>query len=105
MNKIGFSDPANDPEQVSLPGMLATLPETVQGVSLSMVEQFLKGWIALDGEAAVITGRKKDLCDDFKLRGMPLKTVKAAIAIVRAQQRAEAPPDLLDACVEAVKRL
>ena len=91
--------------QEPLPGMAQVLPEKVEGVSLYVVEEFVKRFLVLDAEATEITGRKNDLCEEFKERGMPLKTVKAAMAIVKAQQRAQAPEILLTACVNAVRRL
>lgn len=108
IGKIGFDNPHEESTaavQEALPGMAHIVPDHVDGLSIHLVEEFVRRFFVLDAEATEIPGRKNDLCEEYKERGLPLKTVKAAVAIVKAQNRAQASEAHLQACVDAVRRL
>jgi uncharacterized protein (UPF0335 family) len=72
-------------------------------VDLQMVREFLERYFTIENEIKVLQQDKSALRDEFKGRGLDMKTMTAAIAIAKKRQMVPVSRETLDALISEVE--
>lgn len=72
-------------------------------LSMDLVREFLERFFTIENEIRVLQQDKTALRDEFKGRGLDLKTITAAIAIAKKRQLVTVSKATLDELIEAVE--
>ena len=76
-------------------------PEAV--VDLQMVREFLERYFTIENDIKVLQQDKSALRDEFKGRGLDMKTMAAAIAIAKKRQGVPVSRETLDVLISEVE--
>lgn len=71
--------------------------------SMTLVREFLERHFNIESEIKVLQQDKAELRDEFKGRGLDMKTINAAIAIAKKLQIVTVSKETLNALVEEVE--
>jgi uncharacterized protein (UPF0335 family) len=72
-------------------------------VDLQVVREFLERYFTIENEMKVLQQDKTALRDEFKGRGLDMKTMTAAIAIAKKRQLVQVSRETLDALISEVE--
>jgi uncharacterized protein (UPF0335 family) len=72
-------------------------------VNLQVVREFLERYFTIENEIKVLQHDKSVLRDEFKGRGLDMKTMTAAIAIAKKRQLVPVSRETLDALISEVE--
>jgi uncharacterized protein (UPF0335 family) len=72
-------------------------------VDLQMVREFLERYFTIENEIKVLQQDKSALRDEFKGRGLDMKTMAAAIAIAKKRQVVPVSRETLDTLISEVE--
>jgi uncharacterized protein (UPF0335 family) len=72
-------------------------------VDLQVVRAFLERYFAIENEIKMLQQDKSALRDEFKGRGLDMKTMTAAIAIAKKRQLVHVSRETLDAFISEVE--
>jgi uncharacterized protein (UPF0335 family) len=72
-------------------------------VSMDLVREFLERFFTIENEIRLLQQDKTALRDEFKGRGLDMKTITAAIAIAKKRQLVTVSKATLDELIEAVE--
>jgi uncharacterized protein (UPF0335 family) len=72
-------------------------------VDLQVVRAFLERYFTIENEIKVLQQDKTALRDEFKGRGLDMKTITAAIAIAKKRQLVPVSRETLDALISEVE--
>jgi len=72
-------------------------------VDFQMVREFLERYFTIENEIKVLQHDKSVLRDEFKGRGLDMKTMTAAIAIAKKRQLVPVSRETLDALISEVE--
>jgi uncharacterized protein (UPF0335 family) len=72
-------------------------------VNLQVVREFLERYFTIENEMKVLQQDKSALRDEFKGRGLDMKTMTAAIAIAKKRQLVLVSKETLDALISEVE--
>ena len=72
-------------------------------VDLQVVRAFLERYFTIENEMKVLQQDKTALRDEFKGRGLDMKTMTAAIAIAKKRQLVQVSRETLDALISEVE--
>ena len=72
-------------------------------MDLQMVRVFLERYFTLENEIKILQQDKSALRDEFKGRGLDMKTMTAAIAIAKKRQLVPVSRETLDALISEVE--
>jgi uncharacterized protein (UPF0335 family) len=72
-------------------------------VDLEIVREFLERYFAIENEIKVLQQDKSALRDEFKGRGLDMKTMAAAIAIAKKRQVVPVSRETLDVLISEVE--
>ena len=72
-------------------------------VDLQMVREFLERYFTIENDIKVLQQDKSALRDEFKGRGLDMKTMAAAIAIAKKQQVVPVSRETLDVLISEVE--
>ena len=73
------------------------------GVDLQVVREFLESYFMIETEIKVLQQDKSALREEFKGRGLDMKTLTAAIAIAKKRQLVPVSRETLDALISEVE--
>ena len=76
---------------------------SAQAFSLELVREFLERYFTIENELRVLQQDKAALRDEFKGRGLDMKTMTAAIAIAKKRQLVSVSKETLDELIEEVE--
>jgi uncharacterized protein (UPF0335 family) len=71
--------------------------------NIQLVREFLEHYFTIDNEIKVLQQDKSALRDEFKGRGLDMKTMTAAIAIAKKRQLVPVSKETLDALISEVE--
>jgi uncharacterized protein (UPF0335 family) len=71
--------------------------------NLQLVREFLERYFTIENEIKVLQQDKSALRDDFKGRGLDMKTMTAAIAIAKKRQLVPVSKETLDELITEVE--
>jgi uncharacterized protein (UPF0335 family) len=74
-----------------------------EAFSLELVREFLERFFNIENEIRVLQQDKAELRDEFKGRGLDLKTITAAIAIAKKRQLVSVSKETLDELIVEVE--
>lgn len=77
--------------------------ESESGFSLTLVREFLERYFTIENEIQVLQQDKVELRNEFKQRGLDLKTINAAISIAKKRQLVKVSKETLEELVTAVE--
>jgi uncharacterized protein (UPF0335 family) len=80
----------------------STAPHDI-AVDLQMVRAFLERYFTIENEIKILQQDKSALRDEFKGRGLDMKTITAAIAIAKKRQLVPVSRETLDALINEVE--
>jgi len=72
-------------------------------LSMDLVREFLERFFTIENEIRLLQQDKTALRDEFKGRGLDMKTITAAIAIAKKRQLVTVSKTTLDELIEAVE--
>jgi uncharacterized protein (UPF0335 family) len=72
-------------------------------VDLQVVREFLQRYFTIENDIKVLQQDKSALRDEFKGRGLDIKTMTAAIAIAKKRQLVSVSRETLDALISEVE--
>jgi uncharacterized protein (UPF0335 family) len=72
-------------------------------VDLQVVREFLERYFTIENEIKVLQQDKSTLREEFKGRGLDMKTMTAAIAIAKKRQLVSVSRETLDALISEVE--
>jgi uncharacterized protein (UPF0335 family) len=72
-------------------------------VDLQMVREFLERYFTIENEIKVLQQDKSALRDEFKGRGLDMKTMAAAITIAKKRQGVSVSRETLDVLISEVE--
>jgi uncharacterized protein (UPF0335 family) len=72
-------------------------------VSMEVVREFLERFFTIENEIRLLPQDKTALREEFKARGLDMKTIAAAIAIAKKRQLVTVSKATLDELIEAVE--
>ena len=85
-------------------GAMAQSTEPLEtAVNLQVVREFLERYFTIENEIKVLQQDKSALRDEFKGRGLDMKTMTAAIAIAKKRQLVPVSRATLDALIDKVE--
>jgi uncharacterized protein (UPF0335 family) len=83
---------------------MAQAPERSDvAVDFQVVREFLERYFTIENEIKVLQQDKSALRDEFKGRGLDMKTMTAAIAIAKKRQMVPVSRETLDALISEVE--
>ena len=89
--------------QLILPGTLPEVPAKVDNISMDLVREYLARLNALEDEMQLLRDSLRDLRAEMMDKALPVKTITAALKMVRAKAKAvDGTPEMLAACVSIV---
>ena len=71
--------------------------------NIQLVREFLERYFTIENEIKVLQQDKSALRDEFKGRGLDMKTMTAAIAIAKKRQLVPVSKETLDALISEVE--
>jgi uncharacterized protein (UPF0335 family) len=74
-----------------------------QAFSLELVREFLERYFTIENELRLLQQDKAALRDEFKGRGLDMKTMTAAIAIAKKRQLVSVSKETLDELIAEVE--
>jgi uncharacterized protein (UPF0335 family) len=81
----------------------ARLAASEPAFSMEVVREFLERFFTIENEIRVLQQDKTALRDEFKARGLDMKTMTAAIAIAKKRQLVTVSKATLDELIDAVE--
>jgi len=83
--------------------MAQSTPRPEAAVDLQMVREFLERYFTIENDIKVLQQDKSALRDEFKGRGLDMKTMAAAFAIAKKRQVVPVSRETLDVLISEVE--